>query len=113
LHAALKRAVERCEALLSDFLGVRAADVELLSRAELLGRDLLGAPAQAIRDVAAIEPDLAPVPVDAADDDVGVRVIGVVVIDCGPFELAPEVSFDARHQAPDVDGEIELVRVFG
>jgi len=68
----LDLAIERGESVLRDFLGVDASDVELVAGPELLGGEFLSASAQTVRDVAAIEPDLAAVSVDAADDDVHV-----------------------------------------
>ena len=81
--------------------------------AELLGRDLLGAPAQPVGDVRPLEAQLLAVAIHAPDHDMGVRVIGVVVVDGGPFDLASEVLLDARHVAADVLGEVELLGVLG
>ena len=106
--AALELAVERREPLLGDLPLLRAPHVAFRTRPELLGRKLLGAPAQAGRDVAPVDPKLPPVAVDAADDDVRVRVLGVVVVDRRPLDFATEVPLELRHQAPHVDGEIEL-----
>ena len=52
LRMPLDGAVERREALLADLAVTGALDVALGSRAELLGRELLGTPAEAVRDVA-------------------------------------------------------------
>ncbi|MGD0679005.1 MAG: hypothetical protein ABSC94_26670 [Polyangiaceae bacterium] len=110
---ALDFAIERCESLLRDFPGVGALDVEIVAGTELLGRELLGGPAQAVRDVAAVEAKLATAPVDTPDDDVRVGMIGIEMVHCQPFELATQVAFDARHQAPDVVGEVELRGILG
>ena len=60
------------------------------------------------RDVAPVDPQLAPIAVDAADDDVRVRVARVEVVDRRPLDFAPEVPLERRHQAPHVGGEVEL-----
>ncbi len=79
---------------------------------ELVGRQLLGAPAHARRDVAPVDPKLAPIAVDAADDDVHVRVARVEVVDRRPLHFASDVPLERRHQAPHVGGEVELRAVF-
>ena len=60
------------------------------------------------RDVAPVNPQLAPIAVDAADDDVRVRVARVEVVDRRPLHFAPDVPLERRHQAPHVGGEVEL-----
>src|ERR1019366_5269567 len=70
----LELPVERREALLGNFSRVGALDVDLSARSKLLGRQLRGAPAHAGRDVAPRDPQLAPIAVNAADDDVRVRM---------------------------------------
>jgi hypothetical protein len=111
LHAALDLPVERREPLLGDLLCVGAADVDLKARAQLLGRDFLRPPAQAVRDVATIQPDLPAAAVHTSDDDVSVGIVGVVVVNRSPLELATEVPLDPGHQAPHVLGEIEIVGI--
>jgi hypothetical protein len=78
-------AIERGKTLLLDLVRVRAAHVELVAGPELLGSKFLGAPAQAGGDIRAVEAQLLAVSVDPADDDVRVRMSGVVVVDRGPF----------------------------
>ena len=107
----LELAIERREPLLSDLPGVGASDVEIVARSELLGRDLLRDPAQAVRDEPAVESELAAAAVDAPEDDVRVGMIGVEMVDGQPLELAIEIALDPSHEAPDVRGEIELRRV--
>lgn len=57
--------------------------------------------------------DLAAAPIEAADHDVGVGVIGVVVVDRGPVERPSGVLLDLPHQAADVLGQVERARVLG
>ena len=111
--AALELPVERRKPLLGDLALLRPPHIPFRPRSELLGRQLLGAPAHAGRDVAPVNPQLPPVAVDAADDDVRVRVAGVEVVDRRPLHFAPEVPLERRHQAPHVDGEVELRTVLG
>ena len=113
LREPLELAVEGGEPLLGDLAGVRAPDLELVARPELLRRDLLRPPAHAAGDVASIEPQLLAVAVDAADDDVRMRVARVVVVDRRPLDLAPEVLLDLAHEAPHVGGEVQLARILG
>jgi hypothetical protein len=61
----------------------------------------------------ALEPHLSPITVDPADDDVHVRVLGVVVVDRRPLEAPPDVLLDLRHVAAHVIGQIELRGVLG
>ena len=56
--AAFELAIQRREALLRDLVLARACGVALGSRSELVGDELLGAVAHAVRDVAAVETEL-------------------------------------------------------
>jgi len=51
-------------------------------------------------------------PVHPSDDQVRVGVFGIVMIDRRPFDAAPQVPLDLRHQAPHVPGQVELRGVF-
>jgi hypothetical protein len=103
--------VERRESLLRNLLYVSPPDRELRPRAELAGGELLSATPNAVRDVRAIEAHLVPVPVDPANDDVRVRVLGVVMIHGRPLEAPSRVLLDLRHQAPHERRQVELARV--
>ena len=74
LAAALELPIQRRKPLLGDLALLRAPDIPLRPRPELLGRQLLRAPAHAGRDVGPVNPHLAAIAIDAADDDVRVRV---------------------------------------
>jgi len=39
-------------------------------------------------------------------------MVGIEVIDRQPLELAIEIALDARHQAPNIFGEVELLGLF-
>jgi hypothetical protein len=83
------------------------------TRPELNSGEFLGAPTHAIRDVRPIDSEVGAIPIDAADDDVRVRVGGVVVVDGDPLEPASEVLLHSRHEAPHVRGHIEVDSVLG
>ena len=66
--------------------------------AQFPGHDLAGPLANAVGDVVAGDVEGLAVVGDAAHEDMGVRVAGVVVIDRDPVELRPEVGFHLLHQ---------------
>ena len=66
--------------------------------AQFQGDDLAGPLANAVGDIVAGDVEGLAVVGDAAHDDMGVRVAGVVVIDRDPVELRPEVGFHLLHQ---------------
>jgi hypothetical protein len=78
-------------------------------RAELVGEDVLRAPAHPLRDVRAIDPDLPALGVDAAHDDVRVRVVGVVVIDGAPLEPQTDVALDVPHEVARELRQVDVV----
>ena len=92
--------------------------------AQLQGDDLAGPLTDAVSDVVAGDVEGLAVVCDAPDDDMGVGMAGVVVIDGDPVELGVEVGFHLLHQIagglPQVgqfhavlrrDDEAELVAV--
>ncbi len=65
-------------------------------------------------DVVAGDDEVAPGVIDAAQDDMAVRVVGVPVVDRDPVELRAEVRFHAGHQVARVALEVaDLGRVLG
>jgi hypothetical protein len=72
--------------------------LELALPAQFPGHDLAGPFANAVGDVVAGDVEGLAVLRDAAQEDMGVRVTGVVVIDRYPVELCPEVRFHLLHQ---------------
>ena len=66
--------------------------------AQLQRHDLAGALANPVGDVVAGDVEGLAVVGDAPNDDVGMRVAGVVMIDRDPVELRPEVGFHVLHQ---------------
>ncbi len=66
--------------------------------AQFPGNNLAGALANAVGDIVASDVEGLAVVGDTPNDDVGVRMAGVVVIDRDPVELGPEVGFHLLHQ---------------
>src|SRR5271154_5394197 len=108
----LELAVERRESVLSDLPLACAPDLGLEPGTEPLGRQFLSTPPKAPGDVGAIHAQLPALAADAADDDVGMRVLGVVVVDGRPLDGSTEVALDAHHQLADVVREVEIARIF-
>jgi hypothetical protein len=96
-----------------DLARTRALEVELGAGSKVEGGELLGAGAHAVGDVLAVEADREADAVDAADDDVRVRVVCVVVVDGRPVQTPPDVILHLRHEPPDVGRHVELVAVLG
>jgi hypothetical protein len=109
----IELAIERRETLLSDLPLLRAPNLGLQARAEPLSRQFLRSPPKAPRDVGAIHAQGTPLAADSSDDDVGMRMLGVVVVNGRPLHGAAEVALDAPRQLADVAREIEIARIFG
>ena len=81
------------------YLALKLARHLLLRLAAQLQRDHLARPlADAVSDIVAGDVEALAVVGHAANEDVGVRVPGVVVIDGDPIESGPEVRLHLRHQ---------------
>ena len=103
--------IERRQPLLVHLPLVGPLDLALEPGTEALGRQLLSAPPQPPGDVRALHPQLPALAANAADDDVRVRVLGVMVIHRRPLDGPSEVSLDALHQVAHVVGEVEVASV--
>jgi len=66
-------------------------------------------PAHALGQIHPIDPDLSPAFVHTAHDDVGVRVVRVVVIHGAPPQTHAEVVFDAPHEIAREGLQVDLV----
>ncbi len=101
-------------------------DLQLGARPQPFGRQLGGAMAEAIGDVVARDDEVLAGIVTPAHDQVGVRVVGIPVIDCHPIQPRAQVGFHTVHQMPGVgtqvvqlgavlrgDDEAEMVPVVG
>ncbi|TXG85178.1 MAG: hypothetical protein E6R12_01975 [Sphingomonadales bacterium] len=54
----------------------------------------------------AIDDEILAQGVAAVDDDMHMRMAGVVVIDGDPIELGAEVGFNLRHQLASIAGQV-------
>jgi hypothetical protein len=82
--------------------------VKLVLRAgpEFFGRELLRTIPQALGNIGAWQSHFATLEIHASNNNVGVWVRGVEVVDSRPFETLSEVSLHTRHEAPDVEVEV-------
>ncbi|MNF83434.1 hypothetical protein D3C84_657590 [compost metagenome] len=91
-----------------------ALDLQLGARAEPLGGQFRGTVAHALGDVVAGDDQILAGVVLTAQDDVGVRVISVPVIDRHPVEAGAEVGFYPAHQVAGVGAQVvELLGILG
>jgi hypothetical protein len=81
-------------------------DLQLGARSQPFGRQLGGAMAKAIGDVVARDDEVFAGVVAPAHDQVGVRVVGVPVIDRHPIQPRAQVGFHAAHQVPRVGAQV-------
>jgi hypothetical protein len=103
---ALNHPVEAGPSLLANFAQHAVADFHLGARAEPFGRHLAGAVAHAIRDIVTGDDKIRSVRMAAAQNDMGVRVVGVPVIDGDPIELRAEIGFHAAHEVARIGLEV-------
>src|SRR6266540_861499 len=87
--------------------------VELGAWPKFLRGQLLSAQAQRLGQIGPIDPQLAVLSVDAAHDQMDVRIIGVVVADGRPAQPAAEILLHPLDQVARVPAQIELVAVLG
>ncbi|HXT98765.1 MAG TPA: hypothetical protein VN853_20875 [Polyangia bacterium] len=83
-------------------------EVHLAAPPELAGEDLLRPPAHSLPEISAIDPEVVAVLVDAVDDDMDMRVVGVVMIHRRPVELTPGVLLDLTHELPSEIRQVDL-----
>ena len=93
--------VDGGQPVLGDLAVAGAQDLKIAPRAEAGGDDVLGRLAQPVHEVVLGEHDVAPLIVPPADDDVGVRMAGIVVVGGDPVEPASGVALHPRHELPD------------
>src|SRR5579862_9028561 len=110
-RALFELAVERRQSLLTDLPLMGASDLGLEARTQPLGRKLLSRPSKAPCDVGAIHAQRPSLATRASDDDVRMRVLGIVMVDGCPLDGSTEVALDARHELSHVAREVELARV--
>ncbi len=68
------------------------------ARADPVGRHVAGGFPEAVAHIVARQDELRPIAANAADDHMGMRVVGVVVVDGEPIELHAEVALYPRHR---------------
>src|SRR3546814_10111700 len=61
-----------------------------------------------MRDILARDDEIVAAIVDPTQDDVGVRALGVEVVDRDPVELRPHVLLGLRHEAADIRLEVGI-----
>ena len=100
-------AVDPGETLGGDLRPQLLAQLQVGLRSQLQGRPLLGAQAHAIGDVVLGDDQVFAEIVLAPDDDVAMRMAGVVVVDRHPIELGGEIGLHLGHH---VAGEAAQIR---
>lgn len=108
IHTAQKAAVDRGQSLLVDIVPQPRLDLKVGSRPQIERNQLGRALAQPVRDIFAGDDEIVAAIVDAAQHDMGVRALGVEVIERDPVELRSQVLLDLRHQAPHVGSEVGI-----
>ena len=91
-------AIERCEPLRLHLVGELDDALQLLLGAQFQGDEVLRAMADAVADVVARHHEVLAAVVMASDDDMGVRMPGVEMIDGGPVEPGVQVLLHGRHE---------------
>jgi hypothetical protein len=99
-HDFVEPAVEGRQAIAFHLGAPLAGEVPLGAQAELLRDDLLGSPPHVLLDVAGWDAEVPAIGIHSADDDVDVRMLGVVVIDGGPDKRPSEVRAHPVHEPP-------------
>lgn len=111
---ALQRAVEARPPFLLHLAPQGLLNLQFGAWPQPLGRQFGGAVAEAVGDVVARDDEVFAGVVAPAHDQVGVRVVGVPVIDRHPIQPRAQVGFHAVHQMPGVGAQVVQFRaVFG
>jgi hypothetical protein len=109
----LNRSIQARPTLLANLAFGTSADLQLSSWAEPFGGELAGSKPHAAGQVTAIDHQVSTGLIDAAEDYVDVRIVGIPVIDGNPFETGAEVDFHPLNQlAGECSQVFELVRIF-
>lgn len=85
-----------------DLTGKAGADFMFGLWAEFGIDQILGASAQAVADIVARDDEIGAGLVDAANEQVDMRIVGIPVIDCHPIKACPEIGF---HLPGEIAGE--------
>jgi len=97
-----KCAIEACPAVLFHLMINACEDLPLGARTQPFGGQFAGAMAHAVGNVVAGNDQVPPGFVLAAQHNVGVRVVGIPVVDGDPIQASTQV---ARHAIHQVTGE--------
>ena len=96
-----------------DGLPSRLHHLALRAIAERLRRQVLTASADALSQVVGVDPQMLAPGVATVDEEMNMRVVGVVVVDGHPLEPRPQVALHVRDERPRVRLEVELLRLLG
>lgn len=107
---ALQRPVEARPPLLFHLAPQGLLDLQFGARPQPFGRQLGGPVAEAVGDVVAGDDEVFAGVVAPAHDQMGVRVVGVPVIDRHPIQPRAQVGFHAVHQMPGIGAQVVQFR---
>ena len=103
---AFQRAIQASPPLLLHLALQGLLDLQLGAWPQPFGRQLGGAMTKTISDVVARDDEVFAGVVAPAHDQVGVRVVGIPVIDRHPFQPRAQVGLHASHQVPRVGAQV-------
>ena len=109
-HVPEQLTIETGQALLFDFAAQPVLDLEIRTRPEIQADDLGGPLAHAGGDIVPGDDQVLTPIIPATDDDVAVRMAGVVMIDGYPIELGTQIFFHLRHEAADKGLQVFVLR---
>jgi hypothetical protein len=110
---AFELAVEGREALLAHFSLIGAPNLYFEAWPQNLRSEVLRAPAKAPGDVGRQQPKLPPFDIDPSHNDMGMRMVRVVMVDRSPLDGSSEVAVDACHESADIVSEVQMETVLG
>src|SRR5579885_1121725 len=113
VRPSLQGAVDLRPLLAADDPLARPVHLRFKARPQFARRELLAPRPDAFAQVVAIDFERAAILPYAANEQMDVRVVGVVMVDCHPFELGSEVLLHSAHQLADVVAEIQALGVLG
>jgi|GEM_PF-4120187 hypothetical protein len=111
--AALERTVDLSPLFAFDAAFAREEDLTFGARPKLALDEPFAQFAYAAFEVLAVDFQRATVFPDAADQEVDVRVVGVVMVNGDPLKARVKIAFHLRNQVTDVSVKIDAVGVFG
>ena len=94
----LKLPVQRCEPILRRFMLLGSGDLQVAARSEQTCHDLLRASPDSLRQIISGNHKILAASIFAPDDNMGVRVACIVVIDGNPVERCPKITLHRSHQ---------------